>query len=138
MKKILVATHGDFAKGILSASSIIVGKKDRVSTINAYTEDKLLKKAIDDFFETVQEDDEVIVLSDIFGGSVNQGIMPYMNDRVYMITGVNLPLLLEILLMNDEQRVDVEDLRRLVCESGKQVILVNDVVQSTISDDFDI
>ena len=76
-------------------------------------------------------------MTDIFGGSVNQGIMPYIKEHVYVITGFNLALLLEVLMMNSEGTVNIDELRRLIAESAKQVNFVNDMLTMSSDDDFD-
>lgn len=138
MKKILIATHGNYAQGALSAANIIIGEKEHVHTINAYTKDIVLKDEIERYFTQVGNDDTVIVLTDMFGGSVNQALMPYVtNSHVYLITGFNLALLLEILLL-EENAIEDDTLRKLVSDSQKQVLYVNDVLKQKTEDDFDL
>lgn len=136
MIKILVATHGDYASGALSAASIIAGEKDYVTCIDAYTKHKNLQEVVQAYFNTITEEDELIVLTDLFGGSVNQALMPYIKqDHVYVITGFNLALLLEILMMQNST-VDKSQLQAIVEGSKSQIMFVNDMVQTSMEDDF--
>lgn len=138
MRKLLIATHGSFAKGILSAAEIIAGKKDGVVCINAYSEEKNIQEALERYFQSVTEQDQVIVLSDLFGGSVNQALMPYTKrGNVHLLTGMNLALLLELLMMDEEKKVTEEELRSLAEGSRQQIMYVNDVLASSYEDDFD-
>lgn len=138
MIQLLIATHGDFAKGVYSAASIIAGEKPFVTCINAYSEAKNIKEAIEQYFQKVKESDEVIILTDLFGGSVNQAIMPYTKQKhVYLITGFNLAILLELMMMEPDTKVDEEKLRVLVNGGKSQIMYVNDVLNSSSVDDFD-
>lgn len=138
MKKLLVATHGAYASGAVSAASIIAGEKPFVTCINAYSEVKNLNEALASYFKDVKEEDQVIVLTDLFGGSVNQAIMPYTQKaNIFLITGFNLAILLELMMMDQETTIEEDQLRSLV-EGGKaQILYVNDVLKTTSSDDFD-
>lgn len=138
MRKILIATHGQFAKGILSAGEIIVGKRKDITCLNAYSDVKNVKETIDMYFNSLLCDDQVIVLTDIFGGSVNQMLMPYMKrHNVYLITGVNLAVLLEILMIEEDVNIDDDLLREIVGNGQRQVMYVNDVLKMKQDDDFE-
>ena len=71
MTGILIATHGDFAAGILSAVELIAGKQEKVETIGLHHEDGIeefeerVNKALDD----LDEGDGVLVFVDILGGT---------------------------------------------------------------------
>lgn len=138
MRKILIATHGRFAEGMLSASEIIVGKKKNVKCLNAYSDVKNVKEEIATYFSSLSSKDQVIVLTDLFGGSVNQILMPYtQKNNVYLMTGVNLAMLLEILMIEDDAVIDENLLREIVNNGQKQVMYVNDVLKNNQSDDFE-
>ena len=72
MRKVLVATHASFAKGIKETLDFIVGKQDKVETMCAYlTSDFNIDKEIDDIIKSMDKHDELIVLVDLMGGSVS-------------------------------------------------------------------
>lgn len=135
--KLLIATHGDYAKGAYSAACIIAGEKEHVTCINAYSEAKNIKEALDAYFQANQNE-EIIVLTDLFGGSVNQAVMPYtQTGNIHLITGFNLALLLEVMMMDPQEAVDEERLRSLVNGSKQQILYVNDMLNTSSEDDFD-
>lgn len=138
MINIVIATHGNYADGVLSAIHMIVGENKNITCLNAYTKEKHLKSAITSYFLNITKKDEVIILTDLFGGSVNQQFMPYSKqEHVYVITGFNLALLLEIVMLDNYERVDVEQLRMIVKKSKSQIMFVNDVIKESYEDDFD-
>lgn len=123
MKKILVATHGNFAEGIISSINLILGEQDNLHYINAYLDEVPLKEKIKIFFEqNTATEDVVIVFTDLFGGSVNQAFLEYIDrEDTHFITGVNLPLLLEAVMLNEED-VTEEKLKEIVTRSKEQII----------------
>lgn len=138
MLKILLVAHGRFPEGIKNSAEIIMGKQDNLYVINAYTGDTPFEEELNSFIETVDLDkDKLIIISDIFGGSVNQKTLSNIDmEKVKLISGLNLPILLEILML---QEVDVTDekLRSIVEETRKHIILVNDTLEEDSEDDFD-
>ena len=77
MRKILIATHGYFADGIMSSLKLLVGEREEITIINAYVDESDVTKQYDAFFETLSVGDETIVFTDLYGGSVNQQLFKY-------------------------------------------------------------
>jgi len=75
MKRMLIAAHARFADGLESALSLIMGKREDITCINAFVTETPLEKQIDDYAESLGEGDQVLVITDAFFGSVNQKIM---------------------------------------------------------------
>ena len=118
MKKILIATHGTFASGAESTVKFLMGDVGNITCINAYVDqDENLVETLERYFAQVRPGDQVIVLTDIKGGSVNQKIVPYaVQENVFLIAGFNLPLLVAMAIApegitKDEVRQDIEDSR---------------------------
>ncbi len=132
--EILIASHGLMAKGILSATEIIVGKSDSVCALSAYIDDVDFNQDLSEYMQTREE---VCVLSDLFGGSVNQKIISYMQSKkVYLVTGVNLAMAIEIILANNNGELNEERIREICISARDQVIYVNDKLVEKFKDDF--
>ena len=101
-KKLLIATHSVFADGIKNAMELVTGEQNSVSTLCAYTNDMTeVETPIKEIIDALCDDEELIVTTDIFGGSVNNEFMKYLSkSNIHLIAGVNLPLLFE-LIMNE-------------------------------------
>ena len=106
MLKILLASHGNLCLGMLETLQLFTQETRHLQAIPFYTEDpeRNPAAAVEDFIRRLQETDTAIVLTDILWGSVNQQLMMKLNDKpqVHLITGLNLPLLLELVTMNPE------------------------------------
>lgn len=138
MRKILIATHGIYAEGIKSAAEFILGPQPDITTICAYTGDIALKDQLEEYFEGCTPEDEVLILTDIYGGSVNQACMEYMKrPGTHLITGINLALLLQIMTL-EETACEKATLLKLVEEAREQISYVNESVKEVVTDDFNI
>ena len=124
--KILVIGHGRFAEGIKSVANIIVGDLSEVTFMNTYVDDIDFHVELDNYFS---KNNKVLVLTDLFGGSVNQDIIQYITKvNINIITGINIPLILEILLSNTIGN-DL-DFRQIISSAKEQIVFVNDMLEN--------
>lgn len=124
MKKILIITHGNLAEGFAGAIKILTGF-DNISFINAYVEDQEvdIDTELKLFIESIESTDEGIIFTDLFGGSVNQKVMrmvQYLNSDMFIITQVNLPIILQVLLCNET--LNREKIEEMIRQSPVQLI----------------
>ena len=132
-KKLLIATHSVFADGIKNAMELVTGEQNSVSTLCAYTNDMTeVETPIKEIIDALCDDEELIVTTDIFGGSVNNEFMKYLSkSNIYLIAGVNLPLLFE-LIMNLESENTVQMIKTAVKHARKQLHYCNPLIQCSI------
>lgn len=102
MRNYVVATHGTLAKALVESFTMIAGDEVKIHTVNAYVDDQDPSEEIDRLLNHLKKQGELFVFTDIFGGSVNNLMMKYIDDSTFVFTGVNLPLLLNIVLSEDE------------------------------------
>ncbi|MDU5106911.1 PTS sugar transporter subunit IIA [Clostridium sp.] len=130
MLGIVVATHGSFSNGIKDAAEVIMGNVENMATVNLNAGDDVeqLGKKINHAILEVNQGDGVVVLVDLISASpYNQSVLitnqldPELKDKVYIIGGVNLPMLLEII---NHQILDtkVELVAKLAEEQAKESI----------------
>ena len=67
MLKIFISSHGHFASGIKSSVEILMGPNSRITVFDAYIDQDSVQEHLDAFYETVGEDDKVLLLSDLYG-----------------------------------------------------------------------
>jgi len=127
MRKVLIATHAQMAEGIKSTAEFIIGEKNNLTFINAYINDIPFKDELDHFKKDLNEEDELVILTDILAGSVNQEVTQ-LTDRphTHVITGVNLPLVLGIALANDTTYLDADQLNKIIADAKDAIIYVNE------------
>jgi len=102
MVNIILASHGEFAEGILQSAEMIFGEQDQLVTAtlmpNEGPED--LKRKFDNAVRSFGSEAQVLFLVDLWGGSpFNQASVVHeeINERSAIVTGLNLPMLLEAL-----------------------------------------
>lgn len=129
MKKFVIASHGGLAKGLETTLSLFVSSDVDITYISAYLDETVtLDQQISDFLATVGEADQIIAFTDLYGGSVNQRFAQLQQERsdLFIITGFNVPLLLEVLLSTEP--VTTESLDQLV-EATRQELKQVKVMQ---------
>ncbi|MBS0970967.1 PTS sugar transporter subunit IIA [Chimaeribacter arupi] len=93
------ASHGRFAEGILHSVELILGKQANIHTLCAYLEEEDVTARIDALMNAFSQEDEVIILTDIFAGSINNEFIRFIHrPQVHLVAGMNLPLIIEMLI----------------------------------------
>lgn len=92
MKKVLVASHGHLASGIRSSIEILTGMADMVEAVDCYVDDSDFTPRIQAFIDSVGPEDEAIIFTDIYGGSVFQKVVLMEPEKrgIVHVTGMNL------------------------------------------------
>ncbi len=129
MKRILIATHGKMASGIRYTAELIVGQVAEIDTIDAYvTPEDNVEEKFREYFQKYEQD-RIIVFTDLMGGSVNQKLVEYSKkENVTLVTGTNLPVLMQVMLADDDVTDDeiqeyIDDARnelQMVCLEEKK------------------
>lgn len=135
MAKFFLATHGHMASGIKSSLDILLGNTDTLTVFDAYLDTDTVESHTDTFFEKTPADELKVLMSDIYGGSVNQVLAKYSDrDNTCLITGVNLPLVLELLLNGDS--LDKNRIRSAVREAKNMLQIVELDQVEVVEEDF--
>lgn len=100
MVNLIIASHGDFAKGILMSGSMIFGEQENVEVVtflpNEGPDD--LDKHFQEALAKFNNDDQVLFLVDLWGGSpFNRAslIQKQNQEKMAIVAGLNLPMLIE-------------------------------------------
>jgi PTS system mannose-specific IIA component len=123
MVGILVVTHGKLAQELLETTRVIVGKTtDHIVPISVDWNDDTadIQKTIASAIGKVDQGKGVLILTDMFGGTPSNISLSFLSDRVEIITGVNLPMLIKIINVGD--RYELKELAQLITEQGKKSI----------------
>lgn len=100
MVGIILASHGEFANGILQSGAMIFGDQADVKAITLAPSDgpESLKAKMEEAISTFENQDEVLFLVDLWGGTpFNQSnmLIEGHEDKWAIVTGLNLPMLIE-------------------------------------------
>ena len=119
-----------------NSSQIIVGKTAKIYTICAYVKEGItLESQINELFDSFPEDDEMIVVTDIFGGSINNEFMIRAQEGGYwLIAGMNLPLVLS--LWYETENLTEKQLETNISEASEGIVLCNKLLsEDTVEED---
>ena len=137
-RKFLIATHGTFAAGVKSSLDIIIGAMEHVFLIEAYVDETVsVETQINGVMTQVSDTDELIVLTDILGGSITNQILQHaLKPNVHVVSGFNLPLLIEVLMADAE--TPAEEVITVALENAKeQMTYVNKLLTAQKEDQDD-
>ena len=105
---VVVVTHGQLATELVNAAEMIVGDLPQFTAVSIgwYEDVNDAREDIVQAIERVQADAGVLILTDMFGGTPsNLGITFLQTDKVEVITGVNLPMLIKLASMKGESNL---------------------------------
>jgi len=129
MRKFLITAHGNFASGIKSALDIIIGDTENVFVIDAYVDgNKSIEEELNAILDNVTPEDELVVFSDLLGGSITNQVLRFaLKKNVHVVSGMNLPLLIDILLADTDVPV-TETIENSINAARSQVVYVNKLI----------
>ena len=133
MNHFIIATHSTFAEGIYKAIEFFHHEMNHVTYINAYVETQEFEK---EFLELVDklEGKNIIVCTDMMGGSVNQIVVKFIpNYQYHVVSGINLPLMLELVFK--EELLNAEKISIIVEKAKEQVVYINSMIEDEELDD---
>lgn len=101
----VVATHGKFSDGLVDAANLILGGINNIKTLNLVHGDDIENfhlSILNAINEVNDKNEGIIIFTDLAGASpYNQSTLAIqklddeLKNNVYVITGVNLPMLIE-------------------------------------------
>lgn len=121
MINLIISTHGDMSKAILDLSKMVLGEFDNVGYVTFMPgegPEDLVKKYLDQI-EKFSDTKETLFLVDLFGGSPYNAAarVAFGNNNMDVVTGVNVPMLLELLDAREIVK-NVKELAEIAVESG--------------------
>ena len=133
MISLIIGTHGSFSKELINSAELIYGKLENVSYIT-FLPGEGQKDLIDKYntiINKLDKDSEVLFLVDLFGGSPFNAasMLSIENDNMDVVTGVNLPMLLEVYSNIDNSSIEelvsiaVNSAQKSICSLKKSIDL---------------
>jgi len=117
-------THAGLAGALKSAAEMIVGSIDMCASVEVIPgehADEIMARVVS-AVEAVSADG-AIIMTDLFGGTPSNMAMSFLKEgRIEVLTGVNLPMLIEF--CSRRGRMSVADLASELLRSGREGIIV--------------
>ena len=122
---VVVVTHGQLATELVNAAEMIVGDLPHFMAVSIGWHDdvELARQAIGAAIERVKGSAGTLILTDMFGGTpANLGVTFLEPERVEVITGVNLPMLIK--LAREPEPSDLTGVARAMRDHGRSAMWV--------------
>ena len=122
---VVVVTHGQLAIELVNAAEMIVGDLPKFTAVSIGWHDEVndAREEIVQAIERVRDGEGVLLLTDMFGGTPsNLGMTFLEKDRIEVITGVNLPMLIKLAALPESQ--DLLAVARQLRDDGRNAIWV--------------
>ena len=132
MKRIVLVTHGTCCEGLKSSMDVICGSSDNIDTVSMNTVETIdsMSEKVENLLNSYDEKDLIIILTDIAVGTTTKCIFPLFEKRkIYLVSGVNLPMLLSVSLTEFESDPK-RQLREIISDSRETMLFINDQIDS--------
>ncbi|PPI88180.1 PTS mannose transporter subunit IIAB [Candidatus Pantoea edessiphila] len=122
---IIISTHGSAAKQLLKTAEMILGKQENIECVEFTTGEntEILIEKYYNRLKTLNTSEGVLFLIDIWGGSPFNAASKVIFEKTNydIISGVNIPILIEI-LMKREENINFNELITIAVKTGKESI----------------
>lgn len=124
---LVVVSHGQFARELISAAEHVVGRQAGIRAVCIGPDDDMEERR-DDIKRAIEEaggDDGAILLTDMFGGTPsNLAIAVMGNGKGEVVAGVNLPMLVKLAPVSFREKSTLEEAVSAAYEAGRKYIRV--------------
>ena len=135
MVGVILVTHGQFGKHLLEAAQTILGPQEQCAhiAVEGAVDMATLLNDLKSTVKRMEKGDGVIILTDMFGGTPsNISLSLLQPGKVDVLTGVNLPMLLRILGMRDQELSQLAQNAKNAAIQG--IVLAGEVLTRKISE----
>ncbi len=125
MRRIIIISHGELAKGALNTLGMFTSATQNITAICGYVDECDPKTELERIMSEMKEEDQIIIFTDLYGGSVNHLAMPYISrPNTFLFAGFNLPMLFEAAFLKED--ADAKEIRELADLGKKAIVFMND------------
>ena len=120
---LLIISHCDLGRELLNAAQLIVGRLEAADSISITenSESEEVLQLISEKIKALDRGEGVLVLTDMFGGTPSNLSLSFLKEeRVEVLTGVNLPMVVAI--TQERSRLPLSELGEKAQEAGRRSI----------------
>lgn len=124
------------ADGLKDTLEFISGGIQETIALSAYVDNRPAEDAVEELMNGFAEEEEVIVLTDLTSGSVNQQFFKYRSrPHTHIVSGMNLPLAFQIAMEPKGEYITTERMREIVEESRQELRYINEIADDGDEED---
>lgn len=132
MLGLVVATHGKLAEELLATAAAIVGPLERSEavTVAAGLSMEEARARLGEAIRRVDDGAGVLVLTDMFGGTPANLALTFLDAKVEVVTGVNLPMVLKLATARSDDLPLLAAAELLTSYGQKNITLASELLRS--------
>jgi PTS system mannose-specific IIA component len=132
MVGLVVATHGRLAEELVRTAEGIVGKLDRCEavSIGASLSMEDCRARLVEAVRRADEGEGVLVLTDMFGGTPANIALTLLDEKVEVVTGVNLPMILKVASARASKLALAPAAELVTSHAQKNITLASELLRS--------
>lgn len=137
-RKLILASHHRLADGLKDTLEFISGisSEGEIIAFSAYLDNEPVEKTIKNMMAQFPVETEVVILTDMTAGSVNQKFFNYrMRPHTQIISGMNLPLALALFLEPKQEYLTTEHVEKLIEQAKNEIVYINELQVDDDDDD---
>lgn len=124
---IIVISHGNFADELISAVNFVLSGKPAIKMIGMNLDTTIdfdaFKKELKRTIKKVDKGNGVLLVTDMFGGTPSNISLTFLEeDKVEVISGVNLPMLIKLATISED--TSLSDSVEIAEKAGRDNIIV--------------
>ena len=131
MEEFLLASHGSLARAMKETAAFLLGTNENVHCLCAYVDEASmnLEQMVGEWAAGRKPEEHWTVITDIFGGSVNNEFMKYAGDPgVNLVAGMSLPLVIGL---------GPDAIRAVLAQVRSSIVYCNDRMEKQDMEDED-
>jgi PTS system mannose-specific IIA component len=132
MVGVVVATHGQLAEELLRTAEGVCGKLEQcraVSVTAALAIDEARAK-LSEAIHAVDGGEGVLVLTDMFGGSPANLALTFLDEKIEVVTGVNLPMIVKLAGARAEGAAVAQVAELITAYGQKNITLASELLRT--------
>jgi PTS system mannose-specific IIA component len=129
----VIVTHGALARELLDAAERIVGRTEAIRAVSMDWDDDVAdaRREIEQAINDVDSGNGVLIFTDMFGGTPTNVSLAFLEqDRVEIITGVNLPMIIKLTSMQNQEGPLLAVARELRERGQNSVYVASEILSS--------
>ncbi len=124
---IIVISHGNFADELISAVNFVLSGKPAIKMVGMNLDTTIdfdaFKKELKRTIKKVDKGSGVLLVTDMFGGTPSNISLTFLEeDKVEVISGVNLPMLIKLATISED--TSLSDSVEIAEKAGRDNIIV--------------
>jgi PTS system mannose-specific IIA component len=132
MVGLVVATHGKLAEELLRTAEGIVGPLEQCEAVSVGAGSSMedARTRLGEAVHRVDKGEGVLVLTDMFGGTPANLALTFLDEKLEVVTGVNLPMILKLATARTDGLPLPAAAELLAAHGQKNITLASELLRS--------